>query len=127
MANATHNPIKSTKFHNGKNVNKREKRGREISNTLVDADTAFEILTDDGVDFVRGTAAITVTLPKAAENKGRCLKFLTRDAETLTIGQNADSANIDGVDADLATLVGIDDCLELFCTGSEWIIIASSI
>jgi hypothetical protein len=122
MANVTHNAIKSTKFHNGKNVNKREKRGSQVVTTMVESDTAFSLETEDGIDCIRNTGAVTITLPKVAENKGRCICFLQVDAAILTIAQNADGANIDGANADFTDCDAADDWVELYSTGSEWLI-----
>jgi hypothetical protein len=96
--------------------------------TVIVADSAVTLLTDDGVDVVRGTAALTVTLPKASENKGRCICFINQDAaETMTIAQFASGENIDGADASFTALDAEDDWVELYCTGSEWIIIKKNI
>lgn len=121
MANSLKNQKLSSKFP--LKFNKREGKLTGGNNSLMVADTAFSLLSDDGINFVRGTAAITITLPPAAENKGRLITFLTDAANLLTIGQNTDSANIDGANADFTGLDAADDFLDLFCDGTEWIIV----
>ena len=127
MANVTHNPIKSTKFFKGTNINKREKAASQSMKTLAVIDSALTITSDDGIDYIRATATATATLPKAAENKGRCLVCFNQDSgDTLTIAQNADGANIDGAGSNF-TITGADDeWVELYCTGTEWIIVRQS-
>lgn len=128
MANVTHNPINTSKFFKGNNVNKREKSVSQSSYSVIVADTSFSLTSTDGIDAVRATATLTATLPNAAENKGRCICFINQDlADTLTIAQNADGANIDGAASNL-TITGADDeWVELYCTGTEWIILKGNL
>lgn len=127
MANVFHNKVSTTKFFSGSKINKREKAVSQSIATVAVTDSAYSIASDDGIDCFRNAGAVTITLPPAAENKGRCITFLQTDVNTLTIAQNADSANIDGADSDFTSLDAADDWAELYCTGSEWIILKQNI
>ena len=109
-------PSKAQRF------NKREARASSTLNSLVETDADYTIEADDGIDFVANTGANTVTLPPAAESKGRCIRFRQTDANILTIAQNADGADIDGADADFTDCDAAEDWVELFCTGTEWLV-----
>ena len=121
MANSIKNQKYSSKYP--ARFNKREGAARDRNNSLLISDADYSILADDGINYIRNSGANSMTLPVAAENKGRVICFLQADANILTIAQNADSANINGADADFADCDAADDFVELFCDGSEWIIV----
>lgn len=121
MANSIKNQKYSSKYP--ARFNAREGAARDRNNSLLVSDSAYSILSDDGINFIRNSGAVTITLPKAAENKGRCICFLQADANVLTIAQNADGANIDGANSDFVDLDAANDFAEFFCDGSEWIIV----
>lgn len=125
MANAVHNPRRSAKYP--AKFNQRENRASTHNYSMAVIDSALALKSDDGISFVRATAAATATLPPAAENKGRTICFLQSAAATLTVAQNADGADIDGADADFTSLDAADDWAEFFCTGSEWLIVKQHI
>ena len=95
--------------------------------TLLVSDGDAVIQEDDGINFVRNTGANAITLPEAKRSVGRTICFLQADANIMTITQNADDANIDGADANFTSLDAADDWAELFCDGSEWIIVRQHI
>lgn len=107
--------------------NKREGKLHTTNNTVLISDAAYSFESDDGINYVRNTGAVTITLPNAAANKGRCICFLQTDAAVLTIAQNADGANIDGANADFTALDAADDWAELYSTGTEWIVVKQNI
>lgn len=123
MANSISNQKRPSRFPLGTGFNKREARMSSHCHSCAVVDSAFSLSSDDGIDYVRSSGAITVTLPKAAESAGRRITFLQSDANILTIAQNADGANIDGAASDFTSLDAADDWAEFFCTGSEWIIV----
>lgn len=125
MANSTKNPRAEASFP-GK-FNKRENRASTHNYSCAVTDSDLTLTSSDGINYVRNSGANTITLPPASDNKGRTIAFLQADLNTMTIAQNADSANIDGADADFTALDAADDCCDLFCTGTEWIIVRSSI
>jgi hypothetical protein len=125
MANVISNRKNSSLYP--QKFNKRENRASTHNFSCAITDAALELQSDDGINFIRNTGEVTITLPPAAENTGRCISFLQVDAEVLTIAQNADGANIDGADADFDALDAADDWVELYCTGEEWIIVKQSI
>jgi hypothetical protein len=111
-----------------KEFNTRENRLiRHGHSVLVSSAESFSLSDEDSISAIRKTGASTVTLPPAATSKGRIYSFIQTDAAILTIAQNADSANIDGANADFTALDAADDWCELFCTGSEWIILKQHI
>lgn len=123
-----HNRRRVSSYPDADMFNQRENRLVDHAHTLLVSSAESVALSDtDGVSFVRNAGVSTVTLPPAASCKGRVISFLQVDANTLTIGQNADGANIDGADADFTALDAADDWAELFCTGSEWIILKQHI
>lgn len=123
MANVFHNKISTTKFFKGSNIGKREKAVSQNISTVAVTDADYAITTIDGVDCVKNTGANTITLPNSAENTGRCITIIQEDTAALVIAQNADDANINGVDGNLTSLETAEDWVELFSTGTEWIII----
>lgn len=125
MANSIKNARSSSKYPS--KFNKREISASMRNFSLAVTDSALSLSPDDGITHVRNTGAVTITLPAAAESKGRCISFLQTDAAVLTIAQNADGANIDGADANFTSLDAADDQVELFCDGSEWIIVRQHI
>lgn len=127
MANSFNNKIPTTKFFSGSKINKREKAVSQSIYGVAVTDSDYTITSIDGIDHIRNTGANTITLPNAAENKGRCIGFIQVDANIMTIAQNADSANIDGLNLDFTSLDAADDWADLYCTGTEWIIIRQSI
>lgn len=127
MANVFHNKIPTSKFFSGSKVNKREKAASQSIISVAVTDSAYSITSIDGIDCFRNTGAVTITLPNAIENKGRCIKFIQTDANILTIAQNADDANINGADADFTDCDAADDWVELYSTGTEWIILSQNI
>ena len=87
-------------------------------------DEDLTIATDDGLNYVHTdttTAGVTVTLPAEEANAGRCITI--RQAA----GANATTVNDDagGAVAGVA-LAAAGDWVELFCTGSAWLITKSS-
>ena len=125
MANSVKNPRVSSKYP--QRFNKRENRGSTHQHTLLVSDAAYTILTTDSIAFVRNTGAVSITLPDAGENVGRCIKFIQVDLDQLTIVQAADGANIDGADASFTGCDAADDQVELYCDGSEWLVTAQNI
>jgi hypothetical protein len=87
----------------------------------------YAMLADDGIETAFANDAITLTLPVAASNKGRRILFVQLAAAVLTIAQNADDANIDGADADYVALDAANDRAELVSTGTEWLVVSSTI
>lgn len=134
MANATYNKKEVGLFPQIDSLSGKEKKRMMMSSSLVVADTSFSLTDKDGISHIRvvigGAADVDVTLPKAANNTGRVLKFILGDNNTsykINIVQNADGANIDGADATYALLDATDDQVELFCTGTEWIVVSQNI
>lgn len=94
---------------------------------LAAAAADYAITDTDGYSTFIVNDAITVTLPDASDNAGRRILFIQLGTATLTIAQNADGANINGAGADLTTLDAAGDRAELVSTGSEWLVVSSTI
>lgn len=89
--------------------------------------SAYAIAADDGVEVIVNAGAVTVTMPNALANKGRRILFVQTTANVLTIAQNADDANIDGADANYVALDAAGDRAEFVSTGTEWLVVSSTI
>lgn len=94
---------------------------------LAAAAADYAVLDLDGYHTFLVNDAITVTLPAVATNAGRRIMFVQKAAAVLTIGQNADGANINGADADYVALDAAGDRAELICDGAEWLVVSSTI
>lgn len=115
-------------YPRGDAFNTRENRASDHNKScLVSSAESVALVEEDCISFVRNLGASTITLPPAGSSQGRCISFLQADAAILTVAQNADDANIDGADADFTSLDAADDWAELFCTGSEWLIVKQHI
>lgn len=123
MANVTHNP--KLKSNYPAKANRREARLSSHNHSAAVTDGDFTVEADDGIDFVRNTGANDITLPAAAQSKGRKITLLQASAHTMTVAAS-DGADIDG-GASFTALDAADDWCTLFCTGEEWIIVAQSI
>lgn len=101
---------------------KRENRASTHNYSCLVADSDYDIQDDDGVNFVVSTAACEIKLPAAASNAGRVISF-NWNGGSLLVTANADGASFPSVNFfDAAT-----ECADYFCTGSEWLLIRSTI
>lgn len=108
--------------------NKRENKlaSSNYSSIELTSAEAYQITDTDGVDFVHVDGASTVTLPQAASNKGRVITFRAHSTAAVVIARNAtDLANINKAAADFTAMQTADEWVQLFCTGTEWLIVAS--
>ena len=60
-------------------LNKREGRISTHGSSVLVSDSDFSVEDDDGINCIRNSGANSMTLPKAVNNKGRCLSFLQAD------------------------------------------------
>ena len=91
---------------------------------LVSSAESVSLEDEDAISMIRNTGASTITLPPAASNKGRSIKFFQTDAAVLTIAQNADDANINGADSNFAFTATASNGGELYCDGTEWLFVS---
>lgn len=103
--------------------NDRENRASTHNWEAMDVDASYTLSDDDSANFIRGTAAgITVTLPTAARNKGRTIRFYSTVAAGLTVV----AAGTDTLDSWTQPL-GAGAWAEIFCTGSGWIAVGGGV